>query len=115
MNGPKTAVANWKTQYMLTVNSDYDTPGGEGWKDAGTSAVASLDTDIVSGGAGIRYLFTSWSGDATGTNYASSDSILMNSPKTATALWQTQYYLTVESDHGTPSGEGWKDSGSSEG
>jgi len=113
MDSPKTAVANWRTQYMLTVTSDYGTSSGEGWKDAGTTAVAHLDTISVSGGVGIRYVFTSWSGDATGTDYAASDNILMDSPKTATALWQTQYMLTVTTDHGTPSGEGWQNGGTS--
>ena len=102
MNGPKTAVANWKTQYFLTVESDHGTTSGEGWKDAGTSAYAGLDTGVVSGGVGSRYLFTNWAGDATGSDYAQSDSILMNSPKTAVATWKTQYYLTVISPHNSP-------------
>jgi len=37
----------------------------------------------------------------------------MNAPKSITASWKTQYYLDVVSDHGTPTGEGWYDSGSS--
>ena len=36
----------------------------------------------------------------------------MNAPKTATAHWKTQYYLTVTSAHSTPSGSGWYDNGS---
>ena len=36
----------------------------------------------------------------------------MNSAKTATANWETQYYLTVTSTYGNPSGQGWYDSDS---
>jgi hypothetical protein len=111
MDGPKTAVASWKTQYMLTVTSDHGTPSGGGWKDAGTTAVAHLDAGVASWEEGIQYVFTQWSGNATGYDYASSDGITMNGPKTAIASWKTQYMLTVTSDHGTPSGDGWKDAG----
>ncbi|MHA2380208.1 MAG: hypothetical protein ACXADS_13120, partial [Candidatus Thorarchaeota archaeon] len=97
--------------YYLTVESAYGTPSGEGWYLPDATAYASLDTNIVSGGTGVQYVFVSWGGDATGTNYALSDPITMDANKTATAIWKTQYYLTVESDHGTPSGEGWKDAG----
>ncbi|MEO0092432.1 MAG: T9SS type A sorting domain-containing protein, partial [candidate division WOR-3 bacterium] len=108
MNGPKTATANWTTQYYLTVNSAYGTTGGAGWYDSGTNAYATVTPLTVSGGAGIQYVFTNWSGDATGTT-SPSDPILMNGPKTATANWKTQYYLTVNSAHSTTSGEGWYD------
>ena len=33
----------------------------------------------------------------------------MDGPKNVTANWKTQYYLTVTSAYGTPSGEGWYD------
>ena len=35
----------------------------------------------------------------------------MNSPVTASASWVTQYYLTVSSAYGTPSGAGWYNQG----
>jgi hypothetical protein len=111
MDGPKTATANWKTQYYLTVDSAYDTPSGEGWYDSGDTAYALLSDGTVSGGIGIQYVFTGWSGDASGSSLTS-DPLIMDGPKTATADWKTQYYLTVTSDHDTPSGEGWYDSGS---
>jgi hypothetical protein len=114
MNGPITETANWKTQYYLTVNSPYDTPSGSGWYDSGTTAYASLANGVVSGGTGIQYVFTSWGGDASGTNYAQSDGITMNGPRTATANWKTQYYLTVTTSPlgvNSPAGQGWYDSG----
>jgi hypothetical protein len=112
MNSPKTAVASWKTQYYLTVTTTYGNPSGGGWKDEGLTANAHLDIGIMSGGTGIQYVFTSWGGDTTGTSYAASDDIVMDGPKTAIANWQTQYYLTITSDHGAPSSDGWQVSGS---
>jgi hypothetical protein len=35
----------------------------------------------------------------------------MDAPITETASWITQYYLTVNSAHGTPSGSGWYNAG----
>jgi len=100
MNGPKTATANWKTQYYLSVESDHGSVGGDGWHDAGTSISASVDSGVIAGPTGVQYVFSSWTGDASGTDYSGSDSILMNSPKTAEASWITQYYLTVSSAYG---------------
>jgi hypothetical protein len=88
----------WTAQYYLTVGSAYATPGGAGWYDSGLTAYATMDTDTVSGGTGIQYVFTHWSGDTSGINYAQSDPIIMDAPKTATANWKTQYHLTVNTD-----------------
>ncbi|MHA1451888.1 MAG: InlB B-repeat-containing protein, partial [Promethearchaeota archaeon] len=114
MDAPKTATATWTTQYYLTVTSAYGTPSGSGWYDSGTNQVAAVDSGTQSGGAGIQYVFASWSGDATGSTYSGSNNILMDAPKTATATWTTQYYLTVSSAYGTPSGEGWYDAGTNQ-
>jgi hypothetical protein len=97
--------------FYLTVESDHGTPGGDGWYTDFTTAYASLDTNIVAGGTGIQYVFVNWGGDATGTDYTQSDPITMDANKTAIATWKTQYLLTVETNHGTPSGGGWKDAG----
>ncbi|MFP3985038.1 MAG: PKD domain-containing protein [Candidatus Bathyarchaeia archaeon] len=116
MDANHTATAHYILQYYLTVSSPYGTPSGEGWYDSGSTAYAALNTDTVDHGNDTRRVFTFWSGDATGTNYAQSDPINMNAPKTATANWKTQYYLTVSSPHGTPTpsepGE-WFDAGTS--
>ena len=52
---------------------------------------------------GTQYVFTGWSGDASGSS-SPSNPIIMNGPKTATANWKTQYYLTVSSAYGTVGG-----------
>lgn len=80
--------------------------GDAGWYDSGVKAHAGLDVGTV-GTSGTQYVFTSWGTDASSNNYAQSDDITMSGPKTATAGWQTQYYLTVTSAYGSPTGEGW--------
>lgn len=98
INNPITETAQWKIQYYLTLNSKYGTPApSSGWYDNGATAYATLTDGVVSGGTGTQYVFTGWSGDATGTGLTS-DAITMNTPKTATAQWKTQYYLTINVD-----------------
>jgi hypothetical protein len=94
MNNPITETANWQTQYYLTVSSAYGTTSGQGWYNSSATAYAGLNSGTVSGGTGIQYVFTSWTSDASGTNYAQSNGIIMNAPKTATANWQTLYQVT---------------------
>jgi hypothetical protein len=96
---------------MLTVDSDHATPVGDVWYEEGATGRAGLDAGLVPGPDGTRYIFTHWGGDAAGTDWAASDDIMMDGPRTAEAVWKTQYVLTVESDHGATGGGGWYDHG----
>jgi len=110
MNAPITQTTSWRHEYYLMVTSPYDTPGGQGWYNAGSSVYATLESGTASGGTGIQYVFTGWSGDATGTGLTS-NAIIMNVPKTAVANWKSQYYLTVKTDPAdivTIPGQGWQ-------
>ena len=112
MDANHTATAHYRLEYYLTVLSPFGTVGGEGWYPSGSTAHAWLDTGMVDHGNGTRRVFTNWSGDASGDNYAQSNPITMNGPKTAVANWKTQYYLTVRTDPPaiiTIPGEGWYD------
>jgi subtilisin family serine protease len=107
-----TIVFNWKRQFYLTVNSAYGSPSGGGWFDLDATASASLSSGTVSGETGVQYVFTGWSGDASGTDLTS-NGITMGGPKTATANWKTQYYLTTSSNFGSVSPDSeWHDAGS---
>ena len=92
-----TITGTYGIQYYLTVNTAYSTQTGQGWYNSGATAYAGVSASPVSGGAGTRYVFTSWSGDASGTNYAQSNAITMSGAKTATAGWKTQYSVTITS------------------
>ncbi|MCD6117076.1 T9SS type A sorting domain-containing protein, partial [bacterium] len=105
--------ANFKRQYYLRVSSDHGNPQGQNWYDAGTTAHFSVTSPDVEGNT--RYVLKNWTGNYTGTS--TSGSIVMNSPKYLTALWQTQHYLTTSEnpDEGgdmTPAPPGaWYDEG----
>lgn len=99
--------ANYKTQHELTIESAYSVPEGQGWYDAGSTAtisVASIEEPAT------RHIFTGWGGDYSGDTEIAS--VTMDSPKTITANWRTDYLLTIESTYGEPEGEGWYESGS---
>ena len=110
----QTVTASFKTQHYLTVTSAHGSPAGEGWYDAGTSAAFGITTP-ESGGSGIRYVFTGWTGTGTGayTGSGASNSVVMNAPVTESAAWKTQYLLTLVSSHGSPAGSGYQDAGAS--
>ncbi len=118
MNAPINETASWAHQYYLTVNSAYGTVNGNGWYISGSTAYAQLNSGTAAGTTGTQYVFVSWTDDASGTNYAQSSSITMNSPKTVNATWQTQYQITFNvnplgSGTTTPTGTSvWENAGS---
>ena len=60
--------ANYGTQYRLTIISDHDstTPSvGTYWNNAGDVVALGMTNTTVSGGVGIQYVFTGWSGSGT--------------------------------------------------
>ncbi len=79
-------VANYKTQYQLTIESAYGDPRGEGWYDSGSAATILV---IPAEGTIIRQVFTGWSGDFTGTTATAS--LTMDAPKAIKADWRTEY------------------------
>jgi len=85
--------ANYKTEHQLVIESAYGEPGGEGWYDAGSTATISVAPSV---GTIIRQVFTGWSGDFSGDKPTTQ--LIMNSPKTITANWRTDYtrlYIVV--------------------
>ena len=103
LNGPITETAMWTHQYYLTVNSSYASTIGAGWYNSGDTAHAGVNSGTISGATGIRYVFTGWSVDASGTSYNQSNGITMNSSKTAMAIWNVQYQVSFAA---SPSGSG---------
>ncbi len=112
MGSPVTATASWKTQYYLTANNGgYGSTTGTGWYDSGASASFSITPTTISG-SGSQVVFTDWSGDSSSSS--ASASVTMSAPKTVTANWKGQFYLTVNNGgFGVASGSAWYDSGSS--
>lgn len=95
MDIPHTVVARYKTQYKLTVSSDYGTVQGGGWYDAGSSATFSVTTPVDIS-YGVRQVFERWTGDSQPTSPAAT--ITMDSPHAVTAVWKTDntiLYATI--------------------
>jgi hypothetical protein len=96
MNGPKKAVAQWKTQYNLRMSSD---PVGVFspstlWFDA--DSTAEFAAPEGTNGTDVRRVFVQWSGDFSGTSV--NGSIHMDGPKSVTAKYKAQYRLSVTYD-----------------
>jgi len=110
MDAPKTATADWQTQYYLTVVSPYGNPTSSSWVNQGSdfsTAVTSPD------GVHACYGYKIDDGDLQiGTNHTFTN---VQTPHRIEYFWYIppiQYYLNVSSQHGTVSGEGWYDEGS---
>ncbi len=113
-NTGATHVFSYSAQYYLTVKTSYGTAKGEDWYDSGSSVQAVLNTGEVLESPGIDHLFTGWGSDASGTGLTSNP-IVMDRPRNATANWKTRFLLTVESDPTNVTGllgTGWFDAGS---
>jgi hypothetical protein len=99
-----TLYLNFYTQHMLTVISEYGNPSGQGWYDHGSNAPFGVTTPYP-GAPGVQYIFSSWTGEGTGsfTGTDESHTVIMNNPITETAEWTTQVYLSTSVD---PPGSG---------
>ncbi len=86
MDSPHSAVASYRTQYYLTIVSQYGQPQGEGWYDAGSVATFSVNSPQ---GFIIQKALAGWSGDSTSTS--TSVTIVMDGPKTVVASWRDEY------------------------
>ncbi len=82
-------------QYYFTVSTSHSTPTSSAskWYDSGTIVYAGLTSGIDG-----NNVFDHWNNDASGTNYAQSNSITMNAPKTALAVWETLTYHYITSN-----------------
>jgi len=95
-----TITGTYNTQYYFTVTSSYGSPTGEGWYDSGTTTVVSTIIRPQSGGAGIRYETTGWTGTgslSSGGTYGSTTTgtFTIDAVSTCTWNWITQYQPTI--------------------
>jgi hypothetical protein len=86
MDTAHTVVAQYKTQYRVTVLSDYGVTSGAGWYDAGSDATVSVTTQVDTG-FGVKQVFDRWTGDSQSASPAVT--VTVNSPLTFRASWRT--------------------------
>ncbi len=101
-------------QYSLTVISAYDSPSPSSGLFGGGTSITESVTSPVSGGTGVQYVCTGWSGTGSipASGATSSVTFVIDANSTITWNWKTQYYLTVTSAYDSPTpSSGWFDSG----
>lgn len=108
MSSPKNLEATWKTQYLVTVESEYGSPTGGGWCDSGQTISCSVSTPVDQGN-GTRRVFVGWTGGL--LTQQPVIQLAVTEPKNLVVIWKTQYFLKVISQHGSTQGEGWYDRG----
>ncbi len=86
VDAPKTITANWRTEYLLKLNSEYGIPAGTGWYNEGETVSISIEP---AQGFLVRQIFDGWTGDFTSTQ--SNVTLTMNSPRVISAMWHTDY------------------------
>jgi hypothetical protein len=97
--------AVFKVQHYVSVSSEYGSVSGSGWYDEGSVAVISVTPEVTDFGNGTRRVFKSWIGDFSSSSATAK--VTVDSPKNIKASWGYQYYLSVSSEYGSPSGGGW--------
>lgn len=114
MDASKTVTAAYQLQYYLSVSvqpPNAPSPQGSGWYNAGDTVALTAPTQTAGGESGTRLVFNGWSVDGSNSQVGPSLSLPMNAPHMVVAQYTQQYYLTVSTDQGVPSGQGWYDAG----
>jgi hypothetical protein len=93
VNSPTSLMAAWKTQYLVTVQSEYGSASGGGWYDAGSPVQVSIQPGLEYSNQ-TRRIFTGWTGDVSSTN--TDFTLTANGPINAVAEWVTQYQITFQ-------------------
>ena len=106
-----TYMANLRAEYYLKVQSDYETPQGEGWYPENSVVEVKVDS-IHQFFATNRARFRAWVGSgASGySGSANPATITLAGPTTQTAVWDVQYLFSVKTlpeNVTTISGSGW--------
>jgi M6 family metalloprotease-like protein/uncharacterized repeat protein (TIGR02543 family) len=108
--GDTQLTALFRTQYLLTVDQNMGTTSSGGWYNASSVAVVTANATSKEIANRTRLAFMNWTGDYNSTS--TSLSINMTKPVTVRANWIRQYYVTILSPTGSPSGAGWYNAGS---
>jgi hypothetical protein len=119
-SSPQTVTATFKTQYKLTMNTNFGstTPATANWYDSG--ATITIQATPPTPGSSERYVWNGWTGSGlgsyTGTNNPATNAVTMNAPITETAVFTHQFQVTFAvSGSGTTNPTGtniWEDAGS---
>ncbi len=97
LDKPKTLNITYYIQYYLKVSSDYGIVEGTGWYNASQKATFRILNSTIYVSEGIRKVFVEWKGNMTTTSTLGQ--IVMHGPANLYAVFVTQYFLNVTSEH----------------
>lgn len=89
---------------ILIDGTSYSAPHTTYWEKGSTHEISAPSPQ--NSGENKRYIFQSWSDQGNQTH-----SVSATSSRTFTATYKIQFYLNVQSSHGSPVGSGWHDAG----
>jgi len=85
--------AQYKRQYLLSINSERGSTKGSGWHDELSMVnISIVETEV--GALPLKYRFIGWKGDLVSQN--ASANILMDGPKEVWVEWEIFQYLGVQ-------------------
>lgn len=88
--------ALYRTQYLLSVGSEYGDPTGDGWYDQNSTVWFAVSPEARAGTLGVlvtKIVFDRWEGDWSGR--APIAAIRMSSPKRVHAVWRSELEFAV--------------------
>jgi len=105
---PITASVLFDTLVVLDVVTAYGVQHGAGYYHVGDEVVFGVEPAVINEGT-TRRVFSGWRGLGTDSYSGGGNPaiIIIIEPTTEIAIWGTDYYVELISDHGSPQGEGW--------
>ena len=101
--------AVFATEYLLSIDANGGTTSQSAWYNPRTIVVVNALSPSNVTANSSRLLFNGWSGDV--ASNATSLQVNMTKPTSLKADWTTQYYVTIVSPTGSPTGSGWYNAG----
>jgi M6 family metalloprotease-like protein/uncharacterized repeat protein (TIGR02543 family) len=97
--------ANYGTQYLLSIDQSSGSTTTSGWYSPNSIITVSASNPSNVTANTSRLLFNGWTGDMNSNSPYMK--VNMTKPVTLKANWITQYYITIISPTGSPTGSGW--------
>ena len=101
--------AVFATEYLLSIDPSGGATSRSAWYKPQTIAVISATNPSNVTANSSRLIFNGWSGDV--TSNSTYLQVNMTKPLSLKADWITQYYVTIISPTGSPTGSGWYNAG----
>jgi hypothetical protein len=93
MNSSVDVTAKYVHEYRMNVNSEFVATNGTGWYAEGTNATFVVASNLLDLGNGTRHVFVRWEGASNSTS--PNAWAIVNSGQDVTAMWKTQYALSI--------------------